>query len=106
MILSTENSLIESHCISPRVLEISIGKRYKCIVCGRVFPEGQGIVIKTRDLVLAFHKKSCFVKFFKYYIEISDPQCFDKYAKKIIEEFEKLHKTDTAKKRFLEEDKE
>ncbi len=78
-------------------------KKYVCVVCGKKFPEGQGIVIKVRDITLAFHKKTCFVRFFKSFIDVVDPGCFDKYAKKILAEYEEFLKKKTVSKRFLEE---
>jgi len=79
-------------------------KKYTCIVCGKKFSEGQGIIIKVRGIILTFHKKSCFVKFFKNYVDIVDPECFEKYAKRLVAEYEELIKKKTIHKRFLEEE--
>ena len=67
-------------------------KRYKCIVCGRVFPEGQGIVIERGGLTLAFHSKACAVKFFKLMVETMDEGEFKKVARSLMKEFEELQK--------------
>lgn len=78
-------------------------QRHTCIVCGRSFPEGQGVVIRTRDRVLTFHSKSCAVKFFRHYMDLVDPQCLDKYVDKIVEEFRALREKTVRKKIFEEE---
>ena len=67
-------------------------KRYRCIVCGRVFPEGQGIVIERGGLTLAFHSKACAVKFFKLMVETMDEGEFKKVARSLMKEFEELQK--------------
>jgi len=38
-------------------------------VCGRVFPEGQGIVINTGEVELAFHSSKCAARFLKMLID-------------------------------------
>ncbi len=40
------------------------GKKHVCIVCGKAFPEGQGIVLTLGDYTLTFHSKACALKFF------------------------------------------
>jgi len=34
---------------------MSVESKHKCLTCGRVFPEGQGIVIKIAGETLEFH---------------------------------------------------
>ncbi|BEP16962.1 hypothetical protein PYJP_03140 [Pyrofollis japonicus] len=73
-------------------------KRYQCIVCGRYFPEGQGIVIKRAGIELAFHSKNCLAKFFRVFIEHLDEAEFKKAARETIKEFEEiLKRKQTAK---------
>ncbi len=67
----------------------SRAKTYTCIVCGRKFPEGQGIIIRRAGVELAFHSKACFVKFFKRFIEIIDEKEFKKAAREVQREFQK-----------------
>lgn len=43
--------------------------RYTCVVCGRVFPEGQGIVIKTGGEAIAFHSSRCAAKFLRMLLD-------------------------------------
>ena len=61
-------------------------KRYKCIVCGRVFPEGQGIVIRYGDIVLAFHSSRCASKFLRQLLERIPPDEIKGYVKRLVEE--------------------
>ncbi len=65
-------------------------RRYTCIVCGRKFPEGQGIVIKRAGLELAFHSKACLAKFFRLFVERIDEKEFKRAAREVIKEFETL----------------
>lgn len=44
-------------------------RRYTCVVCGRVFPDGQGIVIRTGDVDIAFHSSRCAAKFLRMLID-------------------------------------
>ena len=48
---------------------------YECVVCGRKFPEGQGIVIVKAGRALHFHSKACAAKFFKLLLERVDDKC-------------------------------
>lgn len=75
-------------------------KRYRCIVCGRYFPEGQGIVIRRAGIELAFHSKTCLAKFFKLFIERVNESEFKRVSRELIKEFEELMKTKQAVKRI------
>ncbi|HIC98913.1 MAG TPA: hypothetical protein EYP08_04550 [Pyrodictiaceae archaeon] len=68
-------------------------KKHTCIVCGRAFPEGQGIILRRANMELAFHSKTCLTKFFKLFIENLDEGCFKKAAKEAIRSFEEQRKT-------------
>ena len=76
------------------------GKRYKCIVCGRVFPEGQGIVIERAGITLPFHSKACAVKFFKLMVEVMDESEFKKVARSLMKEFEEALKKKMKEKQI------
>ncbi len=65
-------------------------KRYVCIVCGRKFPYGQGIIVSRAGITLTFHSKSCLTKFFKLFIENLDEKEFKKASRVVVEEFRKL----------------
>lgn len=67
-------------------------KKYVCIVCGRTFPEGQGIVLRRANIELTFHSKSCLSKFFRLFIENLDEGSFKKAAKETIKSFEEQRK--------------
>jgi large subunit ribosomal protein L24e len=67
-------------------------KKYTCIVCGRVFPEGQGIVIRRAGVELAFHSKACLAKFFRLFVEKLDEREFKRAAVETVREFEQLRK--------------
>lgn len=68
-----------------------VNKNYKCIICGRKFPEGQGIVIKYGSLELRFHSNRCASKFLRQLLERVPPEELEKYLRRIIEEnLEKL----------------
>ena len=75
-------------------------KRYTCIVCGRVFPEGQGIIIRRAGVELTFHSKSCLAKFFKLFVERLEEREFRKAAIDVVKEFEELRKTRIPVKRI------
>uniref|UniRef100_A0A7C4NN49 Uncharacterized protein n=1 Tax=Staphylothermus marinus TaxID=2280 RepID=A0A7C4NN49_STAMA len=67
--------------------------KYRCIVCGRIFPEGQGVVIKHGELTLFFHKSKCACKFFKYLLENTPYSEIGRYVKNTLDFFEeKLEK--------------
>ena len=61
-------------------------RKYKCIICGRVFPEGQGIVIKYGDLELYFHSNRCASKFLCQLLERIPPDEIKGYIKRLVEE--------------------
>ena len=63
---------------------------YECIVCGRKFPEGQGITIVKGGVVLHFHSSRCAAKFLKALLENVDDSCITKGLKETVNEFQKL----------------
>ncbi|NOZ88314.1 MAG: hypothetical protein GXO15_00110 [Crenarchaeota archaeon] len=67
-------------------------RRYTCIVCGRSFPEGQGIIITRAGITLAFHSKSCLAKFFRLFVERLDEKEFRRAARDVIKELEEIRK--------------
>jgi large subunit ribosomal protein L24e len=73
-------------------------RRYKCIVCGRVFPEGQGIIIKFDGMELAFHSNRCASKFFRELLERIPPDTIKGYVKRLVEEYEENLKETMEKK--------
>lgn len=59
---------------------------YECVVCGRKFPHGQGIIIHKAGVTLYFHSKSCMSKFFRLFIERLDNSCARDPLKETLEE--------------------
>ena len=66
-----------------------MSRRYECVVCGRMFPEGQGIVITRAGVTLAFHSKACLAKFFRLFVERLPEKEFKRVAKELLEEYKK-----------------
>ncbi len=67
-------------------------RKHVCIVCGRVFPEGQGIVIERAGVKLAFHSKTCLTRFFKLFIERIDEKEFKRVTRELLRELEEARK--------------
>jgi len=44
-------------------------ERFKCCICGRVFPRGQGIVVMLPGGVLAFHSSKCAARFLRLLLD-------------------------------------
>jgi large subunit ribosomal protein L24e len=70
-----------------------VAKRYyTCIVCGRKFPEGQGIIIEKAGIVLHFHSRRCATKFLKLLIERLDDSTARKVLGELIKELEEARR--------------
>jgi len=70
-----------------------MANKLTCIVCGRKFPKGQGVVIELGKTTLTFHSTRCATKFFKLLIErIEDKDLIEKTAKELIHELEEIRK--------------
>lgn len=67
--------------------------RYRCIVCGRVFPHGQGVVVRTGNITIEFHSSRCALKFLRRLIENTSFEEIGKYIKETYEEFVKKLET-------------
>ncbi|ADV65513.1 hypothetical protein [Desulfurococcus mucosus] len=70
---------------------MSASRRHRCVVCGRVFPEGQGIVVVKDGLTLEFHSSRCASKFLRALAERMPADEFLPYARKLIDEFNELN---------------
>ncbi|ABM80822.1 hypothetical protein [Hyperthermus butylicus] len=75
-------------------------KKYTCVVCGRVFPEGQGIIIRRANVELTFHSKSCLARFFRLFVERLDEREFRRAAMDVVKEFEELRKARAPSKKI------
>lgn len=63
----------------------------KCIVCGRAFPEGQGIILSRGEVYLSFHSSKCAAKFLRRLImDFVDYECIEKQTNLLAKEFEEL----------------
>ncbi|MEM3926001.1 MAG: hypothetical protein QXU13_00195 [Desulfurococcaceae archaeon] len=71
-------------------MSAKLGETRRCIVCGRNFPEGQGIVLKIAEISLEFHSSRCFSKFAKNLFERVPPDDIKDYLKRLIEEYNEL----------------
>ncbi len=68
-----------------------VREKYRCIVCGRVFPKGQGIVVNYGKILLTFHSSKCASKFFRELLNITPYEELGKYVKELYDEYiEKL----------------
>lgn len=66
-------------------------KKNICVVCGRKFPEGQGVVIDVYGIKLIFHSKACALKFMRNMLQRIDENPLKQAVNNTIEEFsEKL----------------
>ncbi len=74
--------------------------RLECIVCGKKFPVGQGIVINIEGRQYTFHSKKCALKFLRRALEEFDKSALIKVFDKISKEFyeERKSKEELRKK--------
>jgi large subunit ribosomal protein L24e len=70
-----------------------------CVVCGKKFPEGQGIIIQKEGIILEFHSSKCASKFFRRLIEEApDISCIKNTIKQLIEEYRTINEKKREKK--------
>jgi large subunit ribosomal protein L24e len=70
-----------------------------CVVCGKKFPDGQGIVIHKDDIILEFHSSKCASKFFKRLLEEApDISCIKNTIKQLLEEYKTINEKKREKK--------
>ncbi len=62
----------------------------KCVVCGRLFPEGQGMVLRSGEVILSFHSSKCASKFLKILLEKLPPDEAKPYLTKIADELNEV----------------
>ena len=62
---------------------------YECVVCGRKFPEGQGIILSKGGRVLYFHSKACAARFLKLLLERVDERCITPAIDEVLGELRK-----------------
>jgi len=62
-------------------------EKLECMVCGRKFPLGQGVIINMCGFTLKFHNKSCAMKFFRVFASRLTGDEAKKVTKEVIDEF-------------------
>jgi len=62
-------------------------EKLECIVCGRKFPLGQGIIVNICGFTLRFHSKNCAVKFFRVFASRLTGDEAKRVTKEVIDEF-------------------
>ncbi|MEM0200575.1 MAG: hypothetical protein QW281_01400 [Saccharolobus sp.] len=67
-----------------------MSKKYVCDTCGRVFPEGQGILFEINNNKLYFHSKACAYKFLKEVLLETDSDCINDSLKKVKKKYSEL----------------
>ncbi len=72
---------------------------YECIVCGKKFPEGQGIVIVKSGLTLYFHSNKCASKFLRRLLEHAEDSCIREALSETIDSFKKALEAMKERKR-------
>lgn len=63
------------------------GRVGRCMVCGRYFHEGQGIVIPYQGLTLEFHSARCASRFLRRLLEEIDPSCGRPAVARLVDEY-------------------
>ncbi|MCD6428750.1 MAG: hypothetical protein J7L12_03945 [Desulfurococcales archaeon] len=64
-------------------------EKLTCIVCGRKFPRGQGVIFTIEGKEYVFHSKKCAIKFIRRVIEELDKSALKSAFDKVSSEFEK-----------------
>jgi hypothetical protein len=72
---------------------------YTCLVCGRRFPKGQGIIIEKAGFTLTFHSSRCAAKFLRLLLERVDDSCVRQSLREIIDELRKMQDLKAEKTR-------
>lgn len=78
-------------------------RKLRCLVCGRVFYEGQGVKISAGGMQLVFHSKSCAIKFVRSMLLYLDPKDLENAVKLAVKEFEeRLKELEELRKKRIE----
>ena len=62
---------------------------YECIVCGRRFPEGQGIVLYKAGIPLYFHSRKCATAFLRALLDNLEDSCAKPAIEETVREFKR-----------------
>jgi len=69
-----------------------------CLVCGRKFPRGQGVIFVLEEKEYAFHSKRCALRFLKRVLEELDKSLIKPVFDRVSKEFEEELKITREKK--------
>jgi len=64
----------------------------RCLVCGRYFHEGQGIVLNYYGYTLEFHSSRCAARFLRRLLEELDPSCGRSAVARLVDEYRRALK--------------
>ncbi|QIW24207.1 hypothetical protein EWF20_08655 [Sulfolobus sp. S-194] len=77
-------------------------EKYVCAVCGRMFPQGQGVKITIKGTDYYFHSKACAYKFLREVVLSADPDCIFGVAKDVKRKYDDiLEKKREASKKVI-----
>uniref|UniRef100_A0A7C2VPV4 TRASH domain-containing protein n=1 Tax=Ignisphaera aggregans TaxID=334771 RepID=A0A7C2VPV4_9CREN len=78
-------------------------RKYECLVCGRIFHEGQGIKLNLAGREVYFHSKRCALKFFRSLVLYLDQKTLEQAVKMTTKEYgEKLRELKEKAQKNLE----
>lgn len=79
-----------------------MGEKNVCLVCGRTFPQGQGVRITIKGSDYFFHSKACAYKFLREIVLSSDADCISDVIKDVKRKYEDiLEKKREASKKII-----
>jgi len=80
-----------------------LGEKLVCVVCGRKFSVGQGVLISFGRSTYNFHSKACALKFVKKVLESLEPSELERVADRVAEEYSKIlkEKADRVAKKII-----
>jgi large subunit ribosomal protein L24e len=77
-------------------------RRLRCLVCGRVFPEGQGVVLELGGVRLEFHSKKCALVFLRSLLEHIEPDVLRRAVNETMREYrEKLELLEERRRKVI-----
>lgn len=75
---------------------------YRCVVCGRPFPGGQGIEVRKSGLALRFHSSRCASRFFRLLMERVEGECVARALREVLGEYEsRIKASEEASKKVI-----
>ena len=79
-----------------------MARKLTCPVCGRKFPEGQGVALDFKGAIEVFHSKACALKFIRHLIDKVEAQALSRAYRETLDEFKELlrRRMEASKKRI------